>query len=923
MINETMTCHDVSQWLWRLDELLDEEVADMNRHRIETHCDACETCRQLWREERWLTAALVRGGEYLHAPTSLARSSTEANVSQRTGYNSSQWVAFAVLATALLLIATLPFVWSSRRSAGLPAAVSSNDPAEQPLGFIGRYPVITPASIRWPEQPLAPSNFLDIPAGVQCRVELHGCGTLHALGPAVFGLDRINEEWKVTMLDGRATVVVFPDRQVALANRLGLEWLGEGDFTVSTESRSIQCLATSLPTAVQDPVNESPGELLARGLAVFQPLDIRSLPDDRAWRMSAETLAKVIAHPDATDAQRNSAGFYRTASLSNAGLDREAIEAGLWWMDQYPGEDGEVVLHVMGSSHWNLGQHEKAREYWHKLLDANPDSPYRPLIEMKLAEPVNPDPTGAPANSASANQPPYTTEDVARTFVDGQRDGYLVVAVGLDTSNADHDGFRAVAERVRQFHQAEAYLFAGDDFESLKAKIAERRPRHVLFVIPPERLDVNFQRRVFLMSPTLDNDLMADFAWGYLTARDGQAVNQLWDRIEKLHQTGLTSRKWIETAVAGGGMQSTRYDDSIWVHPAKAGFEGSKLYFGIQTADPNVLIFADENLSLLESASVIGMSGNGDPQGIWLFDDHRNVDRAKHWQFDPAKVGHDPDGEMLRLKADRFRRLKLNSPILWSGTCHSGACRRVFVEADIVSTFGRSDRVELYELDPDDALALAWIDAGAAALLVPIGSNHGMAVMREQQFALAHGASLGETIKSTYDDVFIQARGLPALKIVSAGDSANFHEPIMQGGGANRILIGDPALRVFAPTPIPGETTTVSYDPQTEALKVNVVWEKGFHPTGWNMYGEDRSTMYQINSRLAVDPAWKSLATHGGGPPRVTAIVTDEEGNNIPCQPFCEWEDFGGKQFLHLQARIARDTNYTTGFITTFIINAP
>jgi hypothetical protein len=94
-----------------------------------------------------------------------------------------------------------------------------------------------------------------------------------------------------------------------------------------------------------------------------------------------------------------------------------------------------------------------------------------------------------------------------------------------------------------------------------------------------------------------------------------------------------------------------------------------------------VLDFVDKHLSDLERAGVITMTGNGDPQGIWLFDDHRNMDRARHWDFDPARVGRDEDGSMPRILAARIAKLHLANPVVWSGTCHSGAVQRVFVEA--------------------------------------------------------------------------------------------------------------------------------------------------------------------------------------------------------------------------------------------------
>lgn len=643
-----------------------------------------------------------------------------------------------------------------------------------------------------------------------------------------------------------------------------------------------------------------------------------------AFRAAAATLDQGLQHSHASWEQHNGVGYSRATALSDARLHRVAMSAATWWMSEFASPHVELLPNLTGRFYWMLGQPELGPEHLKRVLENIPLSHFRPSIEVLFDEPISAAPVAEP-QSGTIHQLRSNAE--AQDFNAKKQDGYLVVEVGLVVDNPAHDGFRSVAQRVRQFHSADVVTFDGRDFDHLQSVIDRHRPRNVLFVIPPAVLDVNFQRQVFLLSPTLDNDLMTDFAWGYLTARDGEAVNQLWDRIEWLHQHGLANRTWTETAVISGGAKSYRLDRYPNEHVARAGFGGTHLYFGFQSNDPDVLTFFDANKLQLEQASVIAMSGNGDPQGIWLFDDRRNLDRSKHWPFEPAKVGFDPENQMARITAERFRALKLNRPIIWSGTCHSGACKRVFVEADIVSTFGTSDRVELYEMQPDESLCLAFIDAGAAALLVPIASNHGMSCMMEQQFALENGATLGETIKSTYDDVFFQAAGLPNIKIVQAGESAHYSEPIMQGGGANRILIGDPELKLFTPTPAPGESIKVEWDAKANELVVTVDWEKGFHATGWNMFGEDRTANYRIKTRVALD---QELASHGeqfaaqlsklSRTPTVSCTIVDGTQAPIECHPRCVVESFAGQTYLHLQASMSRDPNYQSSFTATFRI---
>jgi hypothetical protein len=201
----------------------------------------------------------------------------------------------------------------------------------------------------------------------------------------------------------------------------------------------------------------------------------------------------------------------------------------------------------------------------------------------------------------------------------------------------------------------------GVDFAGLRAKPArvEAGERAVCDQAGTARW--NFQRRVLGISHGLDADLFADFAWGTYGARQGGAL-KLWDRTAALHDQGLANQTWMEIAVTSGTTSFT-YEDGASQLEQAAGFHGPHHYFAEVASDPEVLKFVDQHLPQLESASVISMSGNGDPQGIWLFSGNRNLDPAKHWAFDPARIGQDPEGVMPRITAERFRALRLHGPV--------------------------------------------------------------------------------------------------------------------------------------------------------------------------------------------------------------------------------------------------------------------
>jgi hypothetical protein len=208
----------------------------------------------------------------------------------------------------------------------------------------------------------------------------------------------------------------------------------------------------------------------------------------------------------------------------------------------------------------------------------------------------------------------------------------------------------------------------------------------------------------------------------------------------------------------------------------------------------------------------------------------------------------------------------------------------------------------VHRLAPEDSLALAWIEAGAAALCVPLAANHGLAVSRETDFALAHGASLGETLKSTWDDVCLQAGGELRLDLPVEGEPHPHGENVMQGGGSNRILIGDPALRPFRAVADPRQTVAVS---GTESgFEIVVDRQQGFVAGAWDMYGGSHPDDWRVYARVElsgrVRPGARALsiscaATGAGGAPlpyTVRRVVV---------------EDHDGARWLHVQANAPRE----------------
>lgn len=478
---------------------------------------------------------------------------------------------------------------------------------------------------------------------------------------------------------------------------------------------------------------------------------------------------------------------------------------------------------------------------------------------------------------------------------------YVVLAVAMRGDDAESKAWREIAVLAAESHGGEVVDFDGKDWPGLEGRLTTIGPENVLVVIRPRDLDIVFHRRLVTTASHLDDDPCVDFVFGYITGRDAAHAEKFRQRTLKLRRDGLRAKIWTGLSVTTGNKSMT-YRSNVPDLARAAGFVGNHHYIATKRFDPRHIEFFESVVPDIAQSGVLEITGNGDPQGVWLFDDDRNLQADKHWPFDPAKVGHDPKGEMPRLTAERLRKLPLDGAVVWSGTCHSAAASRVFVEGDIVSTFGKTGpEAVVYELDPDTSFLMAMLDAGVAAFMAPIGANHGFAVGLEAEFALREGASLGEILKSTYDDVLVRHPRL-VLDLPEPGKKPSVKEPVMAGGGINRLLIGDPACRPFAKTEDVRQVVDVELDRERGETRVTVKWAGGFHYAAWDLYGTDRLHPRRICARVAVTiPGPVHLGKESAPLMRIEASDAERKPLPLFAAPVVR-ERRQGRQYLHLQA---------------------
>ncbi|MBI2923125.1 MAG: hypothetical protein HYY18_18885, partial [Planctomycetes bacterium] len=385
---------------------------------------------------------------------------------------------------------------------------------------------------------------------------------------------------------------------------------------------------------------------------------------------------------------------------------------------------------------------------------------------------------------------------------------------------------RKAAEKLAQARNGEIFAYAPDAPEDCLAALIAKRARYAAIFVEPKDMDVNLLRKFIVLSTLLDADPFCDVAFGFVTASSPKKVDEFVDRILAAEREGLTD---YAIQVSASNI-SQKYEGSSFL----TGMKGEAWY--IKQGDTD---FAREALGRLGEAGFVHLGACSDPEGIWLFDDHRNAEPEKWWPYDPKKVGQDPKGEMPRITADYFRNVKLKNAVVWTHACHLGAVGRVYVEGDIVSTFGTSDKLEVYTIPEGRSMGLAIIDAGVSAYIAPVGANFGAQSSLERDFASETGVPFGDVLRRAYHDVVMDTEGHPEqIGVFIAGKPKHWDPDGFTNNNApqHRVLYGDPLFAPFEKRKSP-ETVTVTAEEKEDGVRISFKLNASGYDVGRTWYG--------------------------------------------------------------------------------------
>jgi hypothetical protein len=421
-------------------------------------------------------------------------------------------------------------------------------------------------------------------------------------------------------------------------------------------------------------------------------------------------------------------------------------------------------------------------------------------------------------------------------------------------------------------------------------------------------MDVNLLRRILTLSVALDEDPFCDFAFGFITGKTAQATETFVDNIIKATQMELPKRYVQPAVISKGKSHITEYGGHPIIH--NAGYQGKAIALCTIEEDKDVLSFVKNNISELNGGGIISFGGCGDPEGIWLFSDHRNSDDTKHWDYSPEKVGYDPKGEMPRLMASDFKNLQLFPTVCWSGVCHMGAIQNVYVMGDIVSTFGRVKQITLHKMPIEKSLALALIEKGVVAMSCAISANHGFRVLIEESYAFETGAPLGDVLRAGYHDLVMTNNEGRLQGVGTFKQGANLYDKeinsVLWGVPQNRLLYGDPFYKPFK---------AVDDQYKYQVTKVITFTDKADFEVSCTMKDKmgalykttvinefDVKLRSRIYCSVEVPVNFRSLNVK-----KVTA--TNAKGEALLISSVVALLEFiDGKHFLHLSARAPADT---------------
>jgi hypothetical protein len=388
-----------------------------------------------------------------------------------------------------------------------------------------------------------------------------------------------------------------------------------------------------------------------------------------------------------------------------------------------------------------------------------PDKPHKEGQREKAPDVASP-PPAQQAVQQEKRQATKKPEDLnwRPAKVAGPSGRYLVL---VDSGNKDE--FLPAAEAMAALHGAEVKRFDPAKLDRTLTELRKAPPRFVVFVLPPEKIDVDLCHAILGMATKVDDDPFVDFEYGFITGRDGAAALRFVKRIEQAWK-----RDAGDKAMLFGSWEGPFLPSGSRLTGMKAlGFTAKDCYVKAKDTEQTRLKAARQILEDCKGNDALIFMSHGYPDRMDLCFSAKDL---REWNVD------------------------LSPAILFNCACFNGAPGRWFEPTGK----GYEDRGVVAR---DDSVALALLDSGIAGYFAGVDAWHGPLTSQVFYYVTDDGMRLGEAANAMFNRLALEfspdrIHYEPTLK--RKRNNKNWWAQNQRDNGAAMILYGDPALAPFA-----------------------------------------------------------------------------------------------------------------------------
>ncbi len=358
-------------------------------------------------------------------------------------------------------------------------------------------------------------------------------------------------------------------------------------------------------------------------------------------------------------------------------------------------------------------------------------------------------------------------------------------AEGVDLVIVDSESdaeFGAAGTLFADGHSATRIVVDLADGGALEAALREHAPHDVVFVVAPQRLDLDLTHRVLESSTRMDADPFPDFRHGFVTGLDGAAAR----RFVQASLAARSATRGRRLGVLAVGEAGTGTPPALGAELAHA-CDLSLTFRGL----PGSTAAERRRREALEQLA---------PSDLLLLFSHGEPDRM---------LGAFRGAELRSWALDLEGRVVVNC------ACFNGSPSAGLVATDHGIEFARRPY--------DSSVALALLDTGVAAYVAGMDAWHGPLAVRVTLELADGGATLGDATRAPVDRLVLTQLDRP-LRFPAQDDiAARFGTDavaIARGNAAGSVLFGDPSFAPFSAGAPRSYTATLRGEPSHRSVRI-------------------------------------------------------------------------------------------------------